>query len=342
MNTFRPDDADKPGSHNRIMVLVVCLFIVVVTLAVFGQTVNHEFVNYDDPKYVYENPHVTAGLMSQSIAWAFTSKYASNWHPLTWLSHMLDCQVYGLRPGGHHLTNVLIHATTAVLLLLVLLRMTGALWPSAFVAVVFAIHPLRVESVAWVAERKDVLSGLFFVLTIGAYARYVERPSLGRYSLVAVAFALGLMSKPMLVTVPCVLLLLDYWPLRRYDPFAMRERNSGLGEAKGRFPLISRLVLEKLPLFALAGASCVATAWAQTSVIATTEALPLSTRLANALIAYVAYLGQMFCPVNLAVFYPHPGAARPLQEVAGALLLLIGISAVILKWAPKRPYLLVG
>ena len=190
MNASRPADADRADSHNRITVLAVCLFLFVVTLAVFGQTVNHDFVNYDDAIYVYENPHVTGGLTSQDIAWAFTSSHASNWHPLTWLSHMLDCQVYGLWPGGHHLTSVVLHAATAVLLLLVLLRMTGALWPSAFVAVVFAIHPLRVESVAWVAERKDVLSGLFFVLTIGAYARYVERPSLGRYSMVAVAFAL--------------------------------------------------------------------------------------------------------------------------------------------------------
>ena len=203
-------------THNTYTVAAVCGFLLLAVALVFGQTVGHEFVNYDDNQYVYENPQVAQGLTARGIAWAFTTVHASNWHPLTWLSHMLDCQLYGLNAGGHHLTNVLLHAATAILLFLVLRRMTGDLWPSAFVAAVFAIHPLRVESVAWVAERKDVLSGLFFMLTLGAYVGYARRPfSLGRYLAVVLLFALGLMAKPMLVTLPFVLLLLDYWPLGR-------------------------------------------------------------------------------------------------------------------------------
>ena len=212
-----------------------------ITFAVFGQTLRHEFVDFDDNDYVYENPVVARGLTLKGIVWAFTRVHSANWHPLTWLSHMLDCQLYGLHPGGHHLTNVLLHTATVIALFLVLRQMTGALWRSAFVAAVFAIHPLRVESVAWVAERKDVLSGLFFMLTIGAYVRYARRPwSLARYGLVVLLFAMGLMCKPMLVTLPLVLLLLDYWPLQRVEPRKL-----------------SGLVLEKLPLLALSAAACV-------------------------------------------------------------------------------------
>ena len=229
----------------------------------------------------------TGGLTAEGIAWAFTTSHASNWHPLTWLSHMLDCQLYGLKPGGHHLTNVLLHAATAILLFLVLRRMTGDLWPSAFVAAVFAIHPLRVESVAWVAERKDVLSGLFFMLTLGAYVGYVRRPfSLVRYLTVVVLFALGLMAKPMLVTLPFVLLLLDYWPLGRMA--------AGGGGQVRRFP--GALVVEKIPLLALAAASCVATSLAQSKAVVPIDVMPLSSRIANALVSYVAYLGQILLP----------------------------------------------
>src|ERR1700682_2467456 len=198
-------------------VLGVCVFLIAITWLVFGQTRHFEFINFDDGDYVYKNPQVTRGLTLTAIVWAFTHSHAANWHPLTWISHMLDCQLYGLDSGGHHLTNVLIHAASAILLFLVLQQMTGALWRSAFVAAVFAIHPLRVESVAWVSERKDVLSGLFFMLTIGAYVRYARAPwSPLRYGLVVLLLALGLMCKPMLVTMPFVLLLLDYWPLNRF------------------------------------------------------------------------------------------------------------------------------
>src|ERR1700722_3122845 len=231
----------------------VCLALATITFVVFGQTLRHEFVDYDDNDYVYDNPVVARGLTARGIAWAFTGVHAWNWHPLTWLSHMLDCQLYGLNPGGHHLTSVLIHIATVIALFLVLREMTGAFWRSAFVAAVFAIHPLRVESVAWVAERKDVLSGLFFILTIGAYVRFVRGPrSAARYGLVMLLFAMGLLCKPMLVTLPVVLLLLDCWPLQRKES-------------------MWKLMVEKMPFLALSAAACVATLLAQTETIQTTE-----------------------------------------------------------------------
>ena len=215
-----PDERLLPAPESRVRkryaTWAVCGFLLLAVALVYGQTVRYEFINYDDDDYVYENSHVTGGLTSDAVVWAFTHTHSANWHPLTWLSHILDCQFFGLWPGGHHLTNVLLHGVAAVLLFLVLREMTGRFWPSAFVAAVFAVHPLHVESVAWVAERKDVLSGLFFMLTLAAYLGYARRPfSLARYLLVVLLFALGLMAKPMLVTLPFVLLLLDYWPLGR-------------------------------------------------------------------------------------------------------------------------------
>ena len=234
--------------HSKAAPAVCGLLLLAVGL-VFGQTVRHEFVNFDDDQYVYENPYIARGLTAPGIAWVFTHSHGANWHPVTGLSHLLDCQVYGLNAGGHHLTNVLLHAATAVLLFLVLWRMTGGFWASALVAALFAVHPLRVESVAWVTERKDVLSGLFFTLTLGAYAWYVSRPfSLRRYLLLVVVFALGLMAKAMLVTVPLVLLLLDYWPLGRMAYGATEETPVPCGRRPGRLSLLARLVLEKLPL----------------------------------------------------------------------------------------------
>jgi len=266
---------------------------------------------------------VAQGLTLKGIVWAF-SFHAANWHPLTWLSHMLDCQLYGLHPAGHHLTNVLLHTATVIALFLVLRRMTGALWRSAFVAALFAIHPLRVESVAWVAERKDVLSGLFFMLTIGAYVRYARRPwSPPRYGLVALLFAMGLMCKPMLVTLPVVLLLLDYWPLRRVAS-------------------AGRLVVEKLPLLALSAASCVLTLLAQNEAMSSTASTPVPLRFANALATSMIYLGQMIWPVGLAVFYPFPHNGLTAWEVALAGTLLAGFS--VAAWAERRkqPWLLMG
>ena len=294
------------------------------TFAVFGQTLTHGFVDYDDSAYVYENPVVAQGLSHRGLVWAFSGVHAHNWHPLTWLSHELDCQWYGLHPGGHHLTNVLLHTATVIVLFLVLRQMTGAFWRSAFVAAVFAIHPLRVESVAWVAERKDVLSGLFFVLTIWAYARYARGPfSWSRYGLVMLLFSLGLMCKPMLVTVPFVLLLLDYWPLQRVESPA-------------------KLVMEKLPLLALSTAAGLATLWAQTEAIQSAEYFSLPLRFANALVAGAVYLRQMVWPQGLAVFYPYPRHGLPAWEVVLAAALLAGFSSVAVWQRRKQPWLLSG
>ncbi len=312
--------------EQRWRVGAVCLVLAAITFAVFGQTLRHEFVNFDDNVYVYDNPVVARGLTRNGIVWAFTSIHASNWHPLTWLSHMLDCQLYGLHPGGHHLTNVFLHTATVIALFLVLRQMTGAFWRSAFVAAVFAIHPLRVESVAWVAERKDVLSGLFFMLTIGAYVRYARLPwSPVRYGLVLLLFAMGLMCKPMLVTLPLVLLLLDYWPLQRVEPRKL-----------------SGLVMEKLPLLALSAASCVATFLAQHEGIQSVGSFSPPLRLANALATCMVYLGQMVWPVGLAVFYPYPHNGLPAWELVLAGTLLAVLSAVALWQRRKQPWLLIG
>lgn len=299
---------------------------------VFGQTLRHEFVNFDDVNYVLDNSQVTRGVTGQGIAWAFTHSHAANWHPVTWISHMLDCQFYGLRPAGPHLTNVLLHIATTILLFLVLREMTGSLWRSAFVAAVFAIHPLRVESVAWVAERKDVLSGLFFMLTVWAYVRYVRERSPVRYGLMVVLFALGLMSKPILVTLPLVLLLLDYWPLHRFT--ALRDRSENFSK------ISRRLILEKLPLFAMAAASSLATILAQKGSLQTIEGIPLSLRVANAFASYAAYLRQMFWPVDLAVLYPFTDRNLVILGAVSAALLL-GISAGVF-FLRSRRYLVTG
>ena len=262
-----PEAEGRPaGLNDHWTVPGVCIFLAAVIWVVFGQTLRHDFVNYDDDNYVCENPEVARGLTLKGMIWAFTRVHSGNWHPLTWISHMLDCQFYGLNPGGHHLTNILFHTATAVLLFLVLRRMTGFLWRSAFVAAVFAIHPLRVESVAWVAERKDVLSGLFFMLTLWAYTRYAQgrsrvesressagtsslaldlRLSTLDYCLVVLFFALGLMCKPMLVTLPLVLLLLDYWPLGRISDFKFRSSELKKALRPSTFnPQLSTLLLE--------------------------------------------------------------------------------------------------
>jgi tetratricopeptide (TPR) repeat protein len=314
----------------------ICVLLALAVFVVFGQTCRHEFVNYDDDEYVYNNPPVTKGLTLPSIEWAFTHSHSQNWHPLTWLSHMLDCQLYGLNAGGHHLTNVLLHTLAAIGLFLMLKEMTGALWRSAFVAAVFAVHPLRVESVAWVAERKDVLSGLFFMLTLWAYARYAEKSKVQSsktkvfYWLALLFFAMGLMSKPMLVTVPFVLLLLDYWPLKRIP-------NS---KSVSQLSTFNHLLFEKLPFLLLSAASCVATVFAQGSVVASTKALPLSVRFDHALVACTTYLGQMVWPHDLAVYYPY--RYLPVEPVVGAGALLLCITVLVFLGARRFPYLPVG
>ncbi len=345
--TRRPKNRLAPVGASAVRVpyslLAVCGLLLLAVAAVFGQTVSHDFVYFsDDAEYVTDNRLVQQGLTGQGIVWALTTFHTTNWHPLTWLSHMLDCELYVLNPGGHHLTNVLLHAAAAVLLLLALRRMTGALWASAWVAAVFALHPLRVESVAWVAERKDVLSGLFFMLTLWFYARYAERPaSWGRYLLVVASFALGLTAKSMLVTLPFVLLLLDYWPLGRLGP--SREGSAAEGADPPRpGRLLVRLVVEKIPFFVLAAASCVVTLAANRSAVKPLEQLPFLWRLANAAVAYVAYLGNMLYPVGLAVLHPVPKGPPPAWETAAAVTLLLAISTAAFVLRRKCPYLLVG
>jgi protein O-mannosyl-transferase len=351
-----PSESRPAGWKDRWRIPGVCIFLAAITFAVFGQTLRYGFVNLDDDVYVFDNPVVQKGLTWEGFRWALTYGQIGHWHPLTWLSHMLDCQWYGLRGGGHHLTNVLLHTVTVILLFLVLRRMTGFLWRSAFVAAVFAIHPLRVESVAWIAERKDVLSALFFMLTLGAYVRYVQRRSkaggqesraqafpaldpLARrseakmarlwtldYGLVLLFFALGLLSKNMLVTLPFILLLLDYWPLNRLSSFSPQF-------------LLPRLV-EKIPLLVLAIGSCVATFLVSEKL--TVVRLPFVLRLENAVVSYVIYLWQMIYPSGLACVYPNPVNYLPLWQVVGALGLLLAISGAVWAFHKTHPYLIVG
>lgn len=344
----------------------VCLVLIALIALVFFPVSRFEFVNYDDPDYVSSNPRVQTGLSWENVRWAFTSGHASNWHPVTWLSHMLDSQFFGPNPGPAHLVSVAFHTINTVLLFLLLRRITGAHWRSALVAALFGLHPLRVESVAWISERKDVLSGLFLLLTLGAYCRYLEssvrssgfrRPSVPDladrsitaspapiqdeleqrssslrwfwYGLALACFALGLMSKPMLVTLPFCLLLLDYWPFKRF----LLEKN----DAKKALALI----FEKTPFFLLAVGASVVTLLVQRSGGAVSTSLSVSGRIANALVSYVRYLGKTVWPSNLSVLYPHPGHWPAWQVGCAALILLVILVTVILL-SSKRAYLPVG
>jgi len=311
--------------------------LVLVTLTLYWPATNHDFINYDDDEYVTSNNHVQIGLTVESIRWAFLHPVSANWHPVTMLSHMLDCQVFGLKPWGHHLTSLMLHVFNTVLVFLLLRRMTGALWRSALVAALFAWHPLHVESVAWVAERKDVLSAFFGLLTLLFYARYAQSESqnsrfkIQNYLLSLFFFALGLMSKAMLVTWPFILLLLDYWPLRRVEPSTF---NSQLSTAL-------RLVREKIPFFVLAAAASAVTFVAQNGAILSAENMPMGARIGNALISYCRYLGNIFWPTDLAIFYPHP-KYWPLEQVLLAALFLGGISVLLLLMRRRWPFLLMG
>jgi len=313
----------------------ICLFLIALVWAVFGQTLEHTFLNYDDDDYVYANPNITRGLTPSALRWAFTHVHDDNWHPLTTLSHMLDCQLYGLHPWGHHLTNVLWHAAAAIFLFLALRNLTGTLWRSASVAVLFAIHPLRAESVAWISERKDVLSGVFFMLTLWAYGRYAQsqRKPLRKYLTVLVLFALGLMCKPTLVTLPFVLLLLDYWPLRRL-PRASPDETV--------FADWRQLILEKMPFFVLTAASCVATLLAQQTVFETSFKPDLAQRISNAVVSYVAYLGKTIYPVHLAVLYPYHANRPGSGEAILAFLLVLVITLLFFLWRKTYPFLIMG
>jgi len=333
--------------------ITICLLLIGVTAACFWRVTGNGFVNYDDSLYVTDNSHVQAGLSLQGVKWAFTTGENANWHPLTWLSHMLDVELYDLKPWGHHLTSLLLHILNTVLLFLLLARMTGSLWRSGLVAALFGVHPLHVESVAWVAERKDVLSTLFWILTMWAYVRYAEHPGVKRYLPVAVLFALGLSAKPMLVTLPFVLLLLDYWPLRRYAEFKVQSSKFNVGSqvANTQHPTPNtgstsprRLVWEKAPLFALAAASSIVTYIVQQKggAVVTLEKYSTGVRAANALVAYVGYMAKMLWPGKLAVFYPHPDRGLPLWQVVGAGVVLALITGLVIRAGKPRPYLAVG
>jgi tetratricopeptide (TPR) repeat protein len=325
----------KTTPPSRLAHFALCGAIVVLIGIVFGQTLSYDFVNYDDKTYVYGNPLVSAGLSIHGLSRALVDTQTNNWHPLTLISHMIDCQLYDLKAGGHHFTNVFLHAIAAVLLFLWLRNITGRFWSSAFVTALFAIHPLRVESVAWIAERKDVLSAVFFFLTLGAYIRYARAKSFGRYLTLSILFACGLMSKPMLVTTPAVLLLIDYWPLNR-------DQRSEVRGQKSKIRIWLHLVAEKLPLFALSAASSIVAFALQVQSTKSVGQLPFSWRLQNALVTYVTYIWQMFWPANLAVFYPHPDDRLGLWQVALAAGLLIATTWIVFTLRQNRPYLLVG
>ena len=309
--------------------LLICILLAAVTFAVYLPVRNYEFLHYDDDVYVTKNENVQQGLSWQGVKWAFTTGQASNWHPLTWLSLMLDCQLFGVKSGPMHIVNVLFHIANSILLFVVLARMTKGVWQSAFIAGLFALHPLHVESVAWVAERKDVLSTLFWLLTMLAYVRYVERPSAGRYIVVPVLFAMGLMAKPMLVTLPFVLLLLDYWPLGRF--------------ATPKFS-IKKALLEKVPLIALSAVSSIVTFFVQReggAVLSVYTILPKE-RFLNAAVSYMTYIGKMFRPVRLAALYPHPVDRIPAAEALISAAILIVVTIICLYYVRRRKYLLVG
>ncbi|MFC1452636.1 glycosyltransferase family 39 protein, partial [Verrucomicrobiota bacterium] len=331
----------SPAERNRRLLILCAL--AAITFLVYAGALRNEFILYDDPDYVTENPIVRQGLTRQGTVWAFTTFHAGNWHPLTWLSHMLDCELFGLKPWGHHLVSLLLHVGTTMLLFHVLWRMTGAVWRSAFVAAMFAWHPLHVESVAWASERKDVLSGLFWVLTLLAYARYVEKPCILRYGSALILFALGLTAKGMLVTLPFVLLLLDVWPLRRLA--AHPSRAAALPSSRTPVPSarIGRLLLEKVPFLALTAAVSVVNYQCkqQYQWVISTELLPLHARIANALVGYVRYASKTVWPADLAVFYPLRGSS-PVPAIVMAGLALAAVSLAVVALARRHPSLVVG
>ena len=323
-----------PAPSDRRLAFYVSSILGIATLLLYWPAALYDFIVVDDHVYVFQNPNVIKGLSWEGIKWAFSTFDAANWHPLTWLSHMLDCSVYGLFAGGHHLTNVLFHTADTVLVFLVLRRLTGALWPSAFVAGLFGWHPLHVESVAWVCERKDVLSTLFLLLTVWAYARYVTRQTRGNYFLALALFLCGLMAKPMIVTLPCLLLLLDYWPLKRLEPVPTQTTVQA-----------SRLKLfvEKIPFFFLSLLGCVMTMAAQSSggAVNSTDKVPVILRVTNASSSYGLYLIKAIWPTNLAVFYPLP-TTPPWGLFAVSLVVLLAGTGLAFLWRSKLPWLIVG
>lgn len=327
--------AQKPSFDWPVHLIIISLLILG-TLVAYWQVSSHDFVLYDDPDYVRDNPHIKMGIDAQSVHWAFSltsyKQYAANWHPLTWITHMVDYNLYKMNPGPHHVGNVILHILSAILLFYALSRMTGSVWRAGFVAALFAIHPVHVESVAWLAERKDCLSTFFWMFTLVCYYYYARRPGVLSYLAVIGAFALGLLSKPMLVSLPITLLLLDYWPLNRLGSKDKTSRTLGW------------LIIEKTPMFVMSLASCIVTYIAQNgagAVDAWTN-LSLGVRVADAFAAYAAYIFKMLWPFNLAVFYPHPGPTLPTYIPIGSLLLLLAITAAVMFYGRQKRYLQVG
>ena len=322
---------------------LIGLGLVIVTLAVYWQVLNHDFVDFDDDIYVTENPHVQKGLTIEGIKWAFTTTHAANWHPLTWLSHMLDCEIFGLNPSGHHLTNLLLHLGNTLLLFFILEQMTGTLWRSAFVAALFALHPLHVESVAWVAERKDVLVTFGGMLSLLAYQRYVQQHRLISYLLILIFLSLGLMAKPMLATFPFLFLLLDFWPLKRFqwctDRLCKGEKGTALAVRNSL-----QLIREKVPLLVPVVISSIITFKAQLSsgAVSSLDAFSLKVRVANAFVSYASYVVKAIWPVHLGVFYPHPGDLLPCWQAVGSAVLVAAACFGAIRVSTRYPYVLVG
>ncbi len=344
------------GKRKRFLVLS-CLFLVLGASVAYSPVRRAEFLNYDDAYYVTQNAHIKAGLTWKTFTWALTATEADNWHPLTWLSHALDCQLYGLNPTGHHITNVVLHVLNVLLLFLLLVGVTGAMGRSLLVAALFALHPFNVESVAWVAERKNVLSTLLFLLALGAYGWYAAKPSIQRYLILTALFVLGLAAKPMVITLPFALLLLDYWPLKRIEgweqPAAPKRRRNqrqqgALSGSNSAFPVpqapFSRLLLEKTPLLVFSAGSAVITIIAQKAggAIRSLEVFPLSIRVENAVYAYAMYIWKAFWPLRLAVLYPHPGPTLTAWQLVSAALFLATVTVLVWLQRIKRPYLVTG
>jgi protein O-mannosyl-transferase len=324
--------------------LLILFILGAITFGIYAQVIGHQFITLDDPTYIQENPMVNRGLTRAGLAWAFTTFYAANWHPLTWISHMLDCQLFGTNAGGHLLVNALIHAANTLLVFWFLLRATHARWQSALVAALFALHPLHVESVAWASERKDTLSTFFGLLSLIAYVRYSEAPSSSRYAWTALALVLGLLAKPMLVTWPFLMLLLDYWPLRRSQKPEARGRRPLLRCGVSKWSVVRDRVIEKIPLFVLVAASAVMTLIGQSrgGAVRTFAEAPIALRLSNTLVSYGKYLLVTFWPNDLAVYYPFAPSGIPAAQIISAAFLLIGITALCLLQRRIRPYLMVG
>ena len=346
MNMSRPNNGGK-AFFIKYRDLWGCLFLVVITFAVYWPVQNYGFVNFDDNLYVTENPHIQEGLTLKSVIWAFSFSEKENtyWQPVTWISHALDCQLYGLQPGKHHLTGLMFHMANSLLLFMVFKWMTGAFWRSAFVATLFAIHPINVDSVAWVAERKNVLSTFFWMLTMVTYVYYAKKPVLGRYLLTFLMYVLGLLTKPMLVTLPFVLLLLDYWPLKRFF-YGQLSNNGNGGQTKTAISGFKKfsplhLIVEKIPFFILSGVSIGLSFLSVQGKVTSASSVPMDLRIANALVSYVKYIGDMVWPQGLTVFYPYPRMV-PAWETIGASLLLVGVSVFAIRSIKKAPYFIIG